>query len=44
MEDIPGIILGIYGVAAVVVIGLIIYLIIRRINIKDKEDFEKRDN
>jgi NhaP-type Na+/H+ or K+/H+ antiporter len=31
-------------IASLVVIGVVIYLIVRRVKIKKKENFEKRDN
>ncbi len=34
----------IYGGIALLVLGLLIYFIIRRIQEKEKENFEKRDN
>lgn len=37
-------IIGAQIVLIILSIGLIIYLIIRRIKIRDKESFEKRDN
>jgi hypothetical protein len=37
-------IIGAQIVLIILCIGLIIYLIIRRIKIRDKESFEKRDN
>lgn len=43
--DMPGIIiLSIYGIGFLILIALLIYLIFRRIRIKETEDFEKRDN
>jgi hypothetical protein len=44
MDTIPIIILTLYGVAAIVVIVLLIYLIRRRIRIKREENFEQRSN
>jgi hypothetical protein len=44
MDNFPEIILSIYGLAGLVVLIIIIYLIIRRVKISKKEDFEKRDN
>jgi uncharacterized membrane protein len=44
MTRIANIILTIEGLVALIFIVLIVYLIIRRINIKQEEDFEKRDN
>ena len=38
------IILGFYMLLIGVVITLLIYLVVRRIEKKSKEDFEKRDN
>jgi len=37
-------ILGLYILAGIAVGIILIYLIIRRINIKETEDFEDRDN
>ncbi|SHH79894.1 hypothetical protein [Wenyingzhuangia marina] len=37
-------ILGIYAAFLIITIGIIIYLIIKRIQNKDKEDFEHKDN
>jgi len=34
----------IYGILGVTIIGLLIFLIIRRIRLKKNETFEKRDN
>jgi hypothetical protein len=43
--DVPGIvILSIYGFGFIVVAILLLYLIFRRVRIKETEDFEKRDN
>ena len=43
--DFPAmIILGIYGFGFLVIIILLIYLIFRRVNIKETEDFENREN
>ncbi len=39
-----GVLFGLHLIIWVGIIGVIIYLIFRRINIHDKEDFEKRDN
>ena len=44
METFPIIILGIYGLAGLTIGGLLIYLGIRRFKIRDRENFEKRDN
>jgi hypothetical protein len=44
MDRIGEIILGLYALAALVIIVLLIYLIDRRIKIKRKENFEDRDN
>lgn len=38
------IILAIYGLGGIAILMILIYLIIRRIRIKEKEDFEYRDN
>ena len=37
-------ILGIYAASLIITIGIIFYLIIKRIQNKDKDDFEDRDN
>lgn len=44
MEVSAILILGVYGFGFLIVIALLIYLIFRRIAIKKKEDFEKREN
>lgn len=44
MNIVPQLILIIYGGIGIIVLGLLIYFIIKRIQEKDKEDFEKRDN
>ena len=44
MNTASTIILGVYGLAGLAIVILIVYLIIRRIKIKKDEDFEKRDN
>jgi len=44
METFTEILLSIYGVIGLAVLVIIVYLIFRRIEIKKKEDFEKRDN
>jgi len=44
MDPIGKTVLTLYGLGIFVVAILLIYLIIRRINIKDREDFEKRNN
>jgi hypothetical protein len=44
MDNFTEIMLSIYGLAGLVVLIIIIYLIIRRIRISKEEDFEKRDN
>lgn len=38
------ILLGIYALIAFVVIVALIYVLIKRLQDKDKENFEKRDN
>ncbi len=38
------ILLGIYALIAFVVIVALIYILIKRLQDKDKENFEKRDN
>ena len=44
MNNVPELILTIYGGIGIIVLGLLIYFIIKRIQEKSKEDFEKRDN
>jgi hypothetical protein len=44
MDTAPIIILALYGLAALVALVLLIFLIRRRIRIKKEETFEKRDN
>lgn len=44
MNSFAKIIIGMEGLFFVIVIILLIYLIIRRINIRETEDFEDRDN
>lgn len=44
MEEIGPIILLIYLLGGILVIGILIYLVAKRINDKGKEDFEQRDN
>ena len=44
MTLVPFLILGLYGLGGLAVLVALIYLIIRRINIKETEDFEDRDN
>lgn len=44
MEDmIVAFIFSLYGLFAITCFILLIYLIFRRINLKDRENFEKRD-
>ncbi|MFK8038911.1 MAG: hypothetical protein AB8B74_11510 [Crocinitomicaceae bacterium] len=40
----PFIILGIYALFGIIAFGILIYLIIRRVKIKESENFEDRDN
>ena len=44
MDTATSLILSLYGLAGLGILVVIVYLIIRRIKIKKKEDFEKRDN
>ncbi|WP_256367566.1 hypothetical protein [Lentimicrobium sp. S6] len=44
MEFSSIIILAVYGFGFITVIILLIYLLFRRIKIKETEDFEERDN
>lgn len=44
MGLLPALILILEGIAFVAILIVIIFLVIRRLNIKEKEDFEKRDN
>lgn len=44
MISLTGFIFGIYAIGVITVIIIIVYLIIRRIELKKQEDFEKRDN
>ncbi|HPG11329.1 MAG TPA: FeoB-associated Cys-rich membrane protein [Chitinophagaceae bacterium] len=44
MNSFPELILMIYGVIGIIVLGILVYLIYRRIQDKKNEDFEKRDN
>lgn len=40
----PIMIILIYGLGAIAVLGILVYLVIRRAKLKDEETFEKRDN
>jgi uncharacterized membrane protein len=43
--DTPAIvIMSLYGLGFIIMVILLIYLIFRRIHIKESEDFEKRNN
>lgn len=44
MNSFPELILMIYGGIGIIVLGILAYLIYKRIQEKKKEDFEKRDN
>jgi hypothetical protein len=44
MDSIGKIIIGVEGLIFVIVIILLIYLVVRRIRIKETENFEDRDN
>jgi hypothetical protein len=44
MDSIGKIIIGVEGLIFVIVIVILIYLVIRRIRIKETENFEDRDN
>ncbi|MGR3808980.1 hypothetical protein [Jiulongibacter sp. NS-SX5] len=44
MEKLPWIILNIEGAVFFILFLILLYLIIKRINNRNKEDFEKRDN
>ena len=44
MDPAAKVIIWIYGTIATISLILVIYFIIRRIEIKKKEDFEARDN
>jgi len=44
MDTLGRTVLGIYGVITAILLVLIVILIVRRIKIRKKEDFEKRDN
>lgn len=43
-ETFPFIIFAVYGIAAVVVVILLVYLIIRKQEVRKRENFEQRDN
>jgi flagellar biosynthesis/type III secretory pathway M-ring protein FliF/YscJ len=40
----PFVIFAVYGLGFIVVLGILVYLVIRRFKLKDEETFEKRDN
>lgn len=40
----PITIIALYGLAILAVIGILVYLVIRRVKLKEEETFEKRDN
>lgn len=40
----PFVIFAIYGLGFIAVLGILVYLVIRRFKLKDEETFEKRDN
>lgn len=44
MEVFPFVILATYGIGGFVLLLLLIYFIIKRIDAKKQEDFENRDN
>lgn len=44
MEALAAFVFSLYGMFLLVCAILLVYLIIRRINLKDQETFEKRDN
>lgn len=44
MKLLAGLIILLYLLGIVLVIGVIIYLIVRRVEERDRETFEKRDN
>lgn len=44
MEATTNIIISIYALGFIIVVLLLVYLLMRRINIKEREDFEERDN
>lgn len=44
MDGITALFLGIQGLVWLALAVILIFLIVRRIKIKKKEDFEKRDN
>lgn len=44
MDGVSLFVLSLYGMLFVAGFIILIYLIIRRVNIKDQETFEKRDN
>lgn len=44
METIPYIMIGLYGLGAVISLVIIIVLIAKRLKAKQNETFEKRDN
>ena len=44
METVPIVMLGLYVLGAIASVVIIIYLIVKRIEEKKKEDFDDRDN
>ncbi len=44
MDNFAVFIFSLYGMIFIVCFAILVYLIIRRVNIKDQETFEKRDN
>ena len=44
MAWVPALIVILQGIAFIAFVIIIIFLVIRRLDIRDKEDFEKRDN
>jgi len=44
MRIFAGVLILLQGIAFIAAVIVIIFLIIRRLNIKEKEDFEQRDN
>ena len=44
MRLLAGVMILLYLLGIVIVLGIIVYLIVKRIDERDKETFEKRDN
>ncbi len=44
MDTVSKVLFSVYGIALLIVLVILVYLIVKRIDTKEREDFEKRSN